>query len=111
MAAAQREQGLRNVESPLESDPQLSKSGKPRMRALHNPTMFAQPLTALNTSSCNTAQDAFGPQIGRATEVVIALCLHAISWGVGEAGPPDLSALEWRQYTARRAWGHAGWRH
>jgi hypothetical protein len=62
-----------NVESPLESDPQLSKPSKPRVRALYNPTVFAQPLTAFNASSCNPAQDAFGPQIGPATAVVVTL--------------------------------------
>lgn len=68
----QREQGLMNVESPLKSDSQLSKPSKPRVRALYNPTVLVQSLTAFNPSPCDPAQDAFGPQIGPATAVVIA---------------------------------------
>lgn len=62
-----------DIEPPLESNPQLSKPSKPSVRALDNPAVFAQPLTAFDASSCNPAQDAFGLQIGPATAVVIAL--------------------------------------
>ena len=85
----QREQGLMDIESSFESNPQFSKPGKPCVRALYNPAVFSQSLTAFNASSCNPAQDAFGLQIGPATTVVVALvCMQlsgALAWATRQS--------------------------
>jgi hypothetical protein len=45
------------VQSPLETNTQLSKACKPTMGSLHNPAVLAQFLAALYTSPCNAAED------------------------------------------------------
>lgn len=62
-----------DIEPPLKSNPQLSEPSKPRMRSLDNPTVFAKPLATFNAAPCNPTQDAFGPQVGSAAAIVIAL--------------------------------------
>ncbi len=61
IAAAQREQGLMNVEPPFESDPQLSESSKPRVDALDNPAVFAKGVSqALATGTAEYPRFARG---------------------------------------------------
>ena len=59
------------LQLPLESDAQLAKACEPAMRALYNPSMFAQTLAALYAFSCDPAGDPSSLQIVTATLVVI----------------------------------------
>lgn len=71
-----------DIEPSLESDPQLCEPSKPRVGALDNPAVFAKPLTAFDTSSCNSAQDPFGLQVGPAAAIVITLVRMQFPWAL-----------------------------
>lgn len=71
-----------DIESPFESDPQLSEPSKPRMRSLDNPAVFTKPLTAFHASPCNSAQNPFGLQVGPPAAIVIALVRMQFPWAL-----------------------------
>ncbi|MPM45971.1 hypothetical protein SDC9_92665 [bioreactor metagenome] len=57
----------------LESDSQFAKARKPAMCALHDPTVFSQPLAAFNAFSRDATGEATPPQIVPASLVVVPL--------------------------------------
>ena len=68
------------LQLPLESDAQLAKACEPAMRALYNPSMFAQTLAALYSFSCNATGDPSSLQIVTATLVVISFVCMQLGW-------------------------------
>ncbi len=60
-----------NIETALEANPELSKSGEPSVRALDDPTMPPQPFAAFDTAAGDTGLDAALSQITPATREVI----------------------------------------
>ncbi|ACR29016.1 Hypothetical protein bglu_1g19000 [Burkholderia glumae BGR1] len=60
-----------NIETALEANPELSKSGEPSVRALDDPTMSPQPFAAFDTAAGDTGLDAALSQITPATREVI----------------------------------------
>ncbi len=67
----------------------VAESCKPGMRALHDPAMTPQPLTALHTPAGDARQDAAPPQIAPAALEVVALVrmqlVRALPWSPPQA--------------------------
>lgn len=79
---------------PLESDAQLAKACEPAMRALYNPTVFSQPLAALDAFSCDAAGYPSPLQIFTATLVVVPFV--RMQFGRSAAWPAFKSFDRWQ---------------
>lgn len=61
-----------DIQPSFKADSQLAKACKPAVRPLYHPAVFAQPFTALNASSGNSAGDTPLSQVSMASLVVVA---------------------------------------
>ena len=80
MIAAAGSAALRGHPIVLQSGFAVCKSCKPAVRRLHRPPVLAQPLTALNASSGNPANDAPLPQVDSASLEVVTFVGVQLRW-------------------------------
>jgi len=74
-----------DIETPFETNAQLAKGGKPGMRALHNPAMFAEAVVPLDATACDSRLDAAPAQMLTTASEVISLVGMEFVWAASRS--------------------------
>lgn len=95
-----------DIQPSFKADSQLAKACKPAVRPLYHPAVFAQPFTALNASSGNSAGDTPLSQVSMASLVVVAFVGVQLGSPFTGGALPSLQSQELHPRTSRTSWSH-----